>query len=183
MADDNGNTGTPPATGADADDNANAGTDAGAGGAADQGGDDAGLADAGKRALAEERKARKAAEAELARLRKASMSEQEKAVADARAAGADEAAKAAAPRLVRAELKAAAHEAGVPKATLDGFLKYADLNRFVGDGGEIDEKAIGAAVKDLGGTNGRTDFDGGARDRGSRPANMNDLIRRSAGVG
>lgn len=179
MADDN--TGTVPATGDGAGENESANENAGAANEGAGAGDD-GLAEAGRRALAEERRARKAAEAELAKLRKASMSEQEKAVADARAAGADEAAKAAAPRLVRAELKAAAHEAGVPKATLDGFLKYADLNRFVGDNGEIDEKAIGAAVKDLGGTNGRTNFDGGARDKGAPTVDMNSLIRRGAGV-
>jgi hypothetical protein len=179
MADDN--TGAASATDDAAGDDTNTGTDDAAG-AAGQGTDD-GLADAGRKALAEERRARKAAEAELARLRKASMSEQEKAVADAKAAGADEASKAAAPRLVRAELKAAAAEAGVPKATLDGFLEYADLSRFVGEGGEIDEKAIGTAVKRLGGTNGRTNFDGGARDRSTAPTDMSAFIRRSAGVG
>ena len=157
--------------------------DQGKTGSADQDAGKTDLGDAGKRALDEERRARKAAEKELAALRKASMTEQEKAIAEAKTAAATEANKATAPRLVRAELRAAAAEAGLPKQALDGFLKYADLSRFVNDAGEPDDKAIAAAVKDLGGTtNGRADFDGGARGGSARPQSMNDLIRQKAGV-
>lgn len=171
-----------PATGADQDgtDTAGAGADAGDAGA--QGGSDGGLAEAGRRALAEERRARKAAEAELAKVRKASMTEQERAVADAKASGAAEASKASAPALVRAELRAAAAEAGVPRDALVGFLEYADLSRFVSDSGEVDDKAISAAVKRLGGGNGRANFDGGARGKSATPNDMNSLIRAHAGV-
>lgn len=141
------------------------------------------LGDAGKRALAEERRARKAAEKELETLRKAAMTDQEKAIAEAKATALADASKAAAPRLVRAELRAAAAEAGLSKDALDGFLEYADLARFVGDDGEPDSKAIAAAVKRLGGNAGRgADFDGGARNGAARPLDMSTLIRQKAGV-
>lgn len=139
------------------------------------------LGDAGRRALAEERKARKVAERELANLRKAAMSDQERAVAEAKAAGLAEAARAAAPRLVRAEFRAAA--AGqVDRQTLDAYLEDVDLTKFVTDDGEPDLKAIEARIKRLGG--GRpADFDGGARTPADKPADMNSLIRRAAGLG
>ncbi len=138
------------------------------------------LGDAGRRALAEERRARKAAERELANLRKAAMSDQERAVAEARTAGATEAARAAAPRLVRAEFRAAA--AGqVDRQTLDAYLEDVDLTKFIGDDGEPDLKAIAKRIERLGG--GRpADFDGGARSTAAAPTDMNSLIRRAAGV-
>ncbi len=178
MADDSTTTDAGTGSATDTDD---AGKDttaaAGKGGTADDG-----LAEAGKRALAEERRARKAAETELAKLRAASMSEQEKAVAEAKAAGAADASKAAAPRLVKAELRAAAAEAGLPKEALDGFLDYADLNRFLTDDGDVDAKAVTAAVKRLGGGTGRPSYDGGARNTATAPADMSALIRRAAGI-
>lgn len=147
------------------------------------------LGDAGQRALKavrdEARDAKrqlKAATAELAKLREASLSEQERAVAAAKTEGRTEASRVAAPRLVRAELRAAAAEAGLGRDALSGFLEYADLSKFVGEDGEPDTKAIEAAVKRLGGGR-QTDFDGGARTSDAPPKNMNDLIRRQAGVG
>lgn len=140
------------------------------------------LGDAGKKALAEERRARRVAERELEQLRKASMSDQEKAVAEAKQAGLTEAARATAPRLVRAELRAAAAEAGLGKDALAGFLEYADLSKFVSEDGEPDSKAITAAVKRLGGST-PTDFDGGARTSAAKPTDMNARIRQLAGLG
>lgn len=147
------------------------------------------LADPGRQALQVERKARldaekarKAAEKEIEKLRSAAMSDQEKAIAAAKTDALAEANKAAAPRLVRAELRAAAAEAGVPKDALDGFLEYADLKRFVNDDGEPDSKAIAAAVKRLGGGSGRADYDGGSRGGAARPLDMSTLIRQKAGV-
>lgn len=140
------------------------------------------LGDAGQRALAEERKARKAAERDLAALRKASMTEQEKAVTEARAAGLAEAAKAAGPRLVRAEFRAAATNR-VDKETLDAYLEDVDLSKFLSDDGEPDVKAIEARIKRLGGGDGRTNFDGGARGGTAKPQDMSSLIRLHAGVG
>lgn len=130
-----------------------------------------------------EERARKDAGAakELEKVRAAAMTETEKAVAEAKTAGAAEAARAAAPRLVKAELRAAAADAGLPKESLAGFLEYADLSRFVGEDGEVDEKAIGAAIKKLGGGK-PADFDGGARTTASKATDMNALIRQRAGV-
>lgn len=179
MADDNGTT-TDGDSATDAGSTDTATTDTAKTGAATT--DSADLGDAGKRALAEERRARKAAETELAKLRKASMSEQERAIAEAKTAATAEAAKSAAPRLIKAELRAAAAEAGLSKDALGGFLEYADLSKFVGDDGEPDGKAIAAAVKRLGGGNGRANFDGGARGDTARPLDMSALIRSKAGV-
>ncbi len=138
------------------------------------------LGDAGKRALDEERRARRKAEKELADLRKAAMSEQERAIAEAKSSALAEANKAAAPRLVRAEFKAAA--AGkVDKETLDAYLEDVDLSKFVNDDGEPDVKAIEARIKRLGGGK-SADFDGGARGGAARPLDMSALIRQKAGV-
>lgn len=147
------------------------------------------LGDAGKRALQEERRKAKsaaaelrAAKAELEKFRQAAMTDQEKAVAAAKADGLAEAVKASAPALVRAELRAAAAEAGLSKDALSGFLEYADLSKFVADDGQVDEKAVTAAVTKLGGAGKRTDFDGGARGGTARPNDMNSLIRAGAGL-
>lgn len=138
------------------------------------------LGDAGKRALDEERRARRKAEKELADLRKAAMSDQERAIAEAKTQALAEANKAAGPRLVRAEFRAAA--AGqVDKETLDAYLEDVDLSKFVGDDGEPDTKAIAARIKRLGGGK-PADFDGGARGGAARPLDMSALIRQKAGV-
>lgn len=137
-----------------------------------------------KTVLAELNQARrelKAANRDLEQLRAASMTEQEKAVAAAKAEGQTQAARDSAPRLVRAELRATAAEAGLSQDALAGFLEYADLSKFVGDDGQPDDKAIKAAVKRLGGGK-STDFDGGARTTAAAPADMNSLIRRGAGL-
>jgi hypothetical protein len=118
---------------------------------------------------------------ELEKVRAAAMTEQERAAVEARAAGIAEAQKATAPRLIRAELRAAAAEAGLAKDALDGFLEYADLSKFVTDDGEPDGKAIAAAVKKLGGTGRGADFDGGARGGPAAPKDMNSKIRHLAG--
>lgn len=170
MADDN--------TTDDGDTATDAGTDTGTTQQAGQ----ADLGDAGQRALAEERRARKAAERDLAALRKASMTEQEKAVSEAKAAGLAEAQKAAGPRLVRAEFRAAATNR-VDKGTLDAYLEDVDLSKFLGDDGEPDVKAIEARIKRLGGGDGRTNFDGGPRGGTAKPQDMSSLIRMHAGVG
>jgi hypothetical protein len=116
----------------------------------------------------------------------AAMTEQERAVAEAEVRGKTSAMTAAGGRLARAELRAAAAELHVDKATVDGFLEYADLSRFVGADGEPDDKAISAAIKKLAGSGGAAagaDFDGGARSSTNRQTDMNALIRRQAGLG
>lgn len=128
------------------------------------------------------RKELRAAQNELEKVRKASMTENEKAIAEAATAARVEAAKAAAPRLVKAELRAAAAEVGLSREALSGFLEYADLSRFVTEDGEVDDKAVTAAIKKLGGAGRGTDFDGGARGGAARPTDMSSIIRRQAGV-
>lgn len=143
-------------------------------------------AEAGKwQALArknEERAKNNAAAAkELEKVRAAAMTDQEKAVAEAELRGRTGALAQVGARLAQAEFRAAA--AGkLDEPTLAGFLEYADLTKFIGDDGEPNAKAIDAAVKKLAGTR-ATDFDGGARTTSARPADMNTLIRRQAGVG
>ncbi len=112
------------------------------------------LGDAGKRALAEERSARaaaekkaKAAEKELADLRKTTMTDQEKAVADAKAEGRGEAFKEANSRVLRSEIRAAA--AGKLADPSDAPALLGELDRFLADDGEIDSKAITSAIDAL----------------------------------
>lgn len=88
-------------------------------------------------------KANAAAAKELDEFRKAAMSDQERAVAEARAAGAAEVRAAFASRLVDAEVRAAA--AGRP-VDVDALLEGLDRSRFLTDDGEPDTKAIAAWV-------------------------------------
>jgi O-succinylbenzoate synthase len=92
-----------------------------------------------------ERKVRARVERELAQLRASSLSESEKAVEEARAAGRKEGAKQAGVRLVAAEFRAKAAEARLPN--LGPLLDVLDLTRFVDDDGEPDSDAIQAAVE------------------------------------
>lgn len=148
------------------------------------------LGDAGKRALTAEREARKAAEkaaretaAELEELRKATMTDGEKAVTEAREAGRSEALAAANARIVRAEVLAAA--TGVLKDPADavGFL---DLGQFtVADDGEVDTKPITAAIAELvktkpylgTGPAGPGPLPGGSATEPATGANPNDWLR------
>jgi molecular chaperone GrpE (heat shock protein) len=123
----------------------------------------------------------RATQAELKKLREASQTEQEKALAEAEQRGQAAALSKVGHRLARAELRAAA--AGTVDAdTLDGFLEYADLSKFLDDQGEPNTKAIAEAVKRLGGGTRQTNFDGGARSTAAKPADMNQLIRQQAGL-
>lgn len=118
---------------------------------------------------------------DLKRFKQGAMSDQEKAIEDAKQAGRTEALTSTGARLARAELKAAA--AGrVPEAQLTGFLQYADLSKFVGADGEPDERAIKAAIDQLAPTGRTTNFDGGTRTT-AKTTDMNALIRQQAGLG
>lgn len=110
------------------------------------------LGDAGKRALDEERRARRDAErqakkasAELEALRAQSMTDQEKAIAEARAQARAETLAEANSRLVRAEARSIA--AGRLRNPDDVAL-LGDLDLFVVDG-DVDVKALGKAVDQL----------------------------------
>lgn len=112
------------------------------------------LGDAGKKALDAERAERKKAErrakeldAELAKVREASMSEQEKAVEAARREARTEALRSVNQRLVAAEVRAAA---GGKLADPEDAVRFLDLDQFpVSDDGEIDTRAIISAVDGL----------------------------------
>lgn len=89
-------------------------------------GDRPDLSDAGKRAIAEERKARKAAEAEakrvrdeLEQLRQQQMSEQERALAEAKAQGRAEAEQAMSPLQLEVSRLQVALAKGVPAELVD----------------------------------------------------------------
>lgn len=153
------------------------------------------LGDAGKKALDDERaarreaeRARKAAEKELADLRAQSMSDADKAVAQAKADGRTEALTAANARIVRSEVKAAA--AGKLTDPADA-VRFLDLDDFkVDDDGEVDAKAVGKAIDQLlkdkpylaaGSTRPSGDGDGGPRGTPGNGTDMNQLLRRAAG--
>lgn len=86
------------------------------------------------------------AQKELEKLRSASLSDTERAVAEAKAAGRTEALIETGRRLAAAEFRAAAAAAGLDVAEV---LDLVDLARFVGEDGTPDEKAIAAAVNKL----------------------------------
>lgn len=150
------------------------------------------LGDAGKRAIDEERRSRRAAEkrvrdleSELVKLRERTMSDQEKAIEKARREAMAEATSASNRRLLQAEVRAAA--AG-KLADPEDAVRFIDLDEFqVNDDGTVDTKTIAAAIQSLvktkpylaaGATRPTGDADQGAR--GARaPSSMNDMIRNA----
>ena len=98
-----------------------------------------------RRSLAAERKRAAAAEADLTKLRAANMTDAERQIAEARAAGKAEAETAAALRIAAAEFRGLA--AG-RIADPDAAIELLDLAKFVKDG-EPDREAIAAAIEQL----------------------------------
>lgn len=106
------------------------------------------LADAGKKALDEERKARREAEKalkeqarELEALRQQSMSDQEKAVAQARDEGRAEALTLAGARLAAAEIRAAA--AGrLTAEQIAALTEGLNFAAFIDETGEVDQEKV-----------------------------------------
>lgn len=93
----------------------------------------------------ERAKANSSAQAELDKLREATATEQDKAIAQARKEASTEAAKAFGSRLAEAQFRVAA--AGrLDGDQLDGLLEVVDLGRFVDENGDPDIEAITAAV-------------------------------------
>lgn len=153
------------------------------------------LGDAGKAALNSERAARKAAEKsakdakdELDRLKKSSMTDQEKALAEARAEIRAEVLAEANGRLLKTEIRAAA--AGKLADPGDAAVLLGDLDRFVDKNGEPDPKVIASAIDALiktkpylaaAGTRAGALPGGGARP--SNGFSINDEIRAQAGRG
>jgi hypothetical protein len=85
-------------------------------------------------------------------------------------------------RMAMTQIHAALAEAGIKKADAAGFLELVDPTTLLTDG-QPDEKAIGKLAESVKKLAGRVtpDFDQG-RKGGTAPPNMNDLIRRAAGV-
>lgn len=153
-------------------------------------GDEAALRDAGKKAIdamkAERNAANsrvKALERELAAAKTAAMTDAERAVADAEARGRSAVLAEVGQKLARARFDALAGRRNANADTAK-VLEFVDLRRFVGDDGELDEKAIAAAVERLvpAPPAGPPSFDGGARSTASAPTDMNALIRRQLGA-
>lgn len=115
------------------------------------------LGDAGKKALEQERAARKAAEkeakrakeleAELSKLREDAMSEQEKAITKARKEGAAEALVEANVRIAKSEARALA--AGKTRDPEVAVQLLGDLSEFVTEDGDVDADAMSAALDKL----------------------------------
>lgn len=120
------------------------------------------------------------AASELEKQRKASMTEAERAVVEAREQGRTAAVQEYGRRLATSEIRAEAAAAG---AEVGGVFDYLDLARFVGEDGEPDAKAIKTFVATLPRkTEVPPSFDGGTRTPAptSGPG-MSQLIRAAAG--
>lgn len=153
--------------------------------------EEAKLGEAGVRALEAEREARKKAEreakatkVELDKIRTASQTDQEKALAAAREEGKTEATKAGNAAIVKAEVRALAAGRMDPKLA----VRLLDLDEFsVDDDGEVDDKAITKAIDQLlketpglaaaANNGGRGSADQGARGAAVKPADMNEWLR------
>ena len=125
----------------------------------------------------------KAAAAELEKTRKASMGETERQIAEAKAAGFAEASTEYSRKFARASFDALAARRN-PDVDTDPIVEFMDMSRFVGEDGEVDSKALTAAVERLvpERPTGPPSQDGGVRTT-SAPTDMNEVIRRQARVG
>lgn len=120
---------------------------------------------------------------ELDGIRKSSMTETEKAVAEAEARGRTAAATDFGKRLARSEFAAAAARRN-PDYDASPAIDLLDLGRFVTEDGDPDTKAIGAAVERLVPDTSNTrppSFDGGPRTTAPVGQDMNTMLRRATG--
>lgn len=116
---------------------------------------------------------------ELDNLKRSTMSDLEKAKADARDEGRAEAIKEAATQLVDAKFEAAA--AGkIPVDKLPKVLAGINRAAFIGDDGQINTKAIGEYVDAIAPAKGAPDFGQGQRGSAA-PADFNATIRQRMG--
>jgi hypothetical protein len=133
-----------------------------------------------KSALSDERKKSKAAEVRLAQMEQATMSDRQKEVAEAKAAGRSEALLAAGKRLAAAEFRAAAAgKLADPSAALDVI----DLAKFVAEDGEPDTTAISKVVDKLASAAAVPSANGGRVPAGPRSdsTESTDWVRAAAG--
>lgn len=116
---------------------------------------------------------------ELEAIRKSTMSETEKAVAEAEARGRTTATQEFGKRLAQSEIRAAAADSA---ADLAGVFDYLDLARFVGEDGEPDSKAIKAFVEALPKKSQLApSMDLGQRGAPAATQDFNQTLRRAAG--
>jgi uncharacterized heparinase superfamily protein len=133
--------------------------------------------------LAKERKERQRLAKELDEVRTASLSEAEKAVAEAEKRGRTAAATEYGERIARSNFVAAAARRN-PEFDADAVLDDLNLARFVGENGEPDSEAISKAVERLVPATGGPQlpsFDGGVRTTPPASTGMNGLIRKGTG--
>jgi len=146
--------------------------------------------DAGRTALRKERDRAEKAERELDKLRKANQTETERAIADAKAAGAAEATEKYAGAIRRAAVKASLLEAGVDPSLIELASRAEQFARLdVDEDGEV--KGLDGALEAFKRTTpsvfvkpGPKPTDSGLGPRGAPAASgsdMNTLIRRAAG--
>jgi hypothetical protein len=115
--------------------------------------------------------------AEKARLE--SLTEQERAIEEAKQSARAEATTQFGSRLAQTEVRAQAADAG---ADLSGVFDYLDLTRFVGDDGEPDTKAIKSFVEGLPKKSVSVPgLDLGARTTAPADGDMNQALRRALG--
>lgn len=148
------------------------------------------LGDAGKRALEAERTRAKEAERraktlerELEQFRKASMTEAERAVAEAEQRGEKAALSRVGQRLAQSEFMAAAARRN-PDYDPTKALKFANLASMISEDGEPDPQVIAEAVESLIPERVGTTFPDigqGRRGGDARATDMNALIRQAAG--
>jgi hypothetical protein len=138
------------------------------------------LSDAGKKAIREERQNRRAAEkraaeaeTQLEQLRKASQSDQEKLIEQARTEAAEQAAKPLAAKLARYEV---ALTKGLSVDDLD-FIHGETPEEIAASADKFLER-IGARQQEQ-----KPSFNGGPRKAPEKGADMNNQIRRMAGLG
>lgn len=124
----------------------------------------------------------KTATSELEKVRQSSMTETEKAAAEAEARGRAAATTEFGQRLATSQFDALASKRN-PTFDTSAFLEIVDLKKFVGEDGEPDEKAIAAAVEKHvpQAEAGVPNFDGGTRTTPPAASGMNGLIRKATG--
>lgn len=139
-----------------------------------------------KKALEKQARANAKAAEELEKLRAESMSEQEKAVEQAKAEGRAEAAREHGRTLAEAKFEAALAKKGLD---LGDLAELIDLGRFVKDDGTVDQQAIGKAVDRLAKVTasrgpGRSGGDfGGGNGGAAPPTSLQERIREAESKG
>lgn len=129
----------------------------------------------------------KAAASELEKQRRASMTEAERAVAEAETRGRLSATAELGSELARSrfDILAARRNPTLDEKALDGILEYVDMTRFLGEDGRPDPKIIAAAVERLvpapQANTGIPSLDLGEKTPALAPQGMTSLIRKAAG--